>query len=109
MYAIRSYYGTGHTEAVQVYFDPEVVTYKALLDYFWRHINPTDAGGQFVDRGNQYRSEIFYHTGRQKMEATASKKALRITSYNVCYTKLLRRSFQRRKTGGCLGKCPGAP
>ncbi len=68
--------GTGHTEAVQVYFDPEVVTYKALLDYFWRHINPTDAGGQFVDRGNQYRSEIFYHTGRQKMEATASKKAL---------------------------------
>jgi peptide methionine sulfoxide reductase msrA/msrB len=68
--------GTGHTEAIQVYFDPEVVTYKELLDYFWRHINPTDAGGQFVDRGNQYRSEIFYHTDRQKMEAAASKKDL---------------------------------
>lgn len=68
--------GTGHTEAIQVYFDPEVVTYKELLDYFWRHINPTDAGGQFVDRGNQYRSEIFYHTDRQKMEAAASKKEL---------------------------------
>ncbi|WP_321494311.1 peptide-methionine (R)-S-oxide reductase MsrB [uncultured Desulfobacter sp.] len=68
--------GTGHTEAIQVYFDPTVVTYKELLDYFWRHINPTDAGGQFVDRGNQYRSEIFYHTHRQKMEAAASKKAL---------------------------------
>ncbi len=68
--------GTGHTEAIQVYFDPEVVTYKELLDYFWRHINPTDAGGQFVDRGNQYRSEIFYHTDRQKMEAVASKKDL---------------------------------
>ncbi len=68
--------GTGHTEAVQVYFDPELVTYKELLDYFWRHINPTDAGGQFVDRGSQYRSEIFYHTDRQKMEAMASKKAL---------------------------------
>jgi peptide methionine sulfoxide reductase msrA/msrB len=53
-----------------------MVTYKELLDYFWRHINPTDAGGQFVDRGNQYRSEIFYHTDRQKMEAAASKKAL---------------------------------
>ena len=68
--------GTGHTRAIQVYFDPEVVTYKELLDYFWRHINPTDAGGQFVDRGNQYRSEIFYHTDRQKMEAAASKKDL---------------------------------
>ncbi|MCG8550641.1 MAG: peptide-methionine (S)-S-oxide reductase MsrA, partial [Desulfobacterales bacterium] len=71
--------GTGHTEAVQVYFDPEVVTYKELLDYFWRHINPTDGGGQFVDRGSQYRSEIFYHTDRQKMEAMASKKALEAT------------------------------
>ncbi len=68
--------GTGHTEAVQVYFDPKIVSYKALLDYFWRHINPTDAGGQFVDRGNQYRSEIFYHTPAQKTQATASKKAL---------------------------------
>nr|WP_321415951.1 peptide-methionine (R)-S-oxide reductase MsrB [uncultured Desulfobacter sp.] len=68
--------GTGHTEAIQVYFDPKVVTYTELLDYFWRHINPTDADGQFVDRGNQYRSEIFYHTDKQKMEATSSKKAL---------------------------------
>nr|WP_319493237.1 peptide-methionine (R)-S-oxide reductase MsrB [uncultured Desulfobacter sp.] len=68
--------GTGHTEAIQVYFDPKVVTYEELLDYFWRHIDPTDAGGQFVDRGNQYRSEIFYHTDRQKAAATASRKAL---------------------------------
>lgn len=68
--------GTGHTEAIQVYFDPNVVTYEELLDYFWHHINPTDAGGQFVDRGNQYRSEIFYHTDKQKVEATASRKAL---------------------------------
>ena len=68
--------GTGHAEAVQVYFDPKVVSYKALLDYFWRHIDPTDPGGQFVDRGNQYRSEIFYHSDQQKMEAMASKKRL---------------------------------
>lgn len=68
--------GTGHTEAVQVYFDPKVVSYRELVDYFWRHINPTDAGGQFVDRGNQYRSEIFYHNETQQKEAMASKKAL---------------------------------
>jgi len=59
-----------------VHYDPAVVSYKALLDVFWRHVNPTDAGGQFVDRGSQYRSEIFYHTEIQKQEALASKKAL---------------------------------
>jgi len=68
--------GTGHTEAIQVYYDPMVVTYEELLNVFWRHINPTDAGGQFVDRGSQYRSEIFYHNEDQKMLAMASKKAL---------------------------------
>lgn len=68
--------GTGHTEAVQVYYDPDVVTYAQLLDVFWRHINPTDPGGQFVDRGSQYRSEIFYHNETQKQLAQASKKAL---------------------------------
>jgi peptide methionine sulfoxide reductase msrA/msrB len=68
--------GTGHTEAIQVYFDPDIVSYTTLLDIFWRHINPTDAEGQFVDRGRQYRSEIFYHTDQQKTQALASKKAL---------------------------------
>lgn len=68
--------GTGHTEAVQVFFDPEVVSYKKLLDVFWRHINPTDPGGQFVDRGSQYRSEIFYHSREQRKAALDSKKAL---------------------------------
>ncbi|OGQ84955.1 MAG: methionine sulfoxide reductase [Desulfobacula sp. RIFOXYA12_FULL_46_16] len=67
---------TGHTEAIQVHYDPGVVTYKALLEVFWRQINPTDPGGQFVDRGSQYRSEIFYHTEIQKQEALASKTAL---------------------------------
>jgi len=68
--------GTGHAEAVQVYYDPGVATYNALLEVFWRHINPTDPDGQFVDRGSQYRSEIFYHDDIQKQEALASKKAL---------------------------------
>ncbi len=67
---------TGHVEAVQVYFDPDIVSYKDLLDVFWRHVNPTDPGGQFVDRGSQYRSEIFYHNESQKQQALDSKKAL---------------------------------
>ncbi len=67
---------TGHTEAIQVHFDPGIVTYNDLLAVFWRHINPTDPGGQFADRGGQYRSEIFYHDDRQKEQAMASKKAL---------------------------------
>jgi len=68
--------GTGHVEAVQVYYDPSKITYKELLDYFWKHVDPTDAGGQFVDRGSQYRSVIFYHDEEQKRLAEKSKEAL---------------------------------
>ena len=67
---------TGHMEAVQVYYDPSKVSYEELLDYFWRHIDPTDAGGQFVDRGPQYRSAVFYHDEVQKRTAERSKEAL---------------------------------
>src|SRR5690606_23103174 len=49
----------GHAEVVRVTYNPEMVSYTRLLDIFWRNIDPTDAGGQFCDRGNQYRSEIF--------------------------------------------------
>jgi len=52
---------TGHVESVQVVYDPKKVSYRALLDVFWRHVDPTDPGGQFVDRGSQYTSAIFYH------------------------------------------------
>jgi peptide methionine sulfoxide reductase msrA/msrB len=68
--------GTGHVEAVQVLYDPAKVSYKELLDFFWRHVDPTDAGGQFVDRGNQYRSVIFYHDEEERRAAEESKKAL---------------------------------
>lgn len=68
--------GTDHYEAVQVLYDPEKVTYRQLLAVFWRHIDPTDAGGQFVDRGRQYRSAIFYHDDNQKRLAEASKAEL---------------------------------
>jgi peptide methionine sulfoxide reductase msrA/msrB len=67
---------TGHVEAIQVYYDPTKVTYTELLDYFWRHIDPTDSGGQFVDRGSQYRSVIFYHDEEQKKLAEKSKEDL---------------------------------
>jgi len=67
---------TGHVEAVQVYYDPTKITYEELLDYFWKHVDPTDAGGQFVDRGAQYRSAIFYHDEEQKRLAEKSKEAL---------------------------------
>lgn len=62
---------TGHTEAVQVIFNPCEVNYETLLDVFFRHIDPTDADGQFADRGNQYRSGVFYHDENQKTAAEA--------------------------------------
>lgn len=67
---------TGHYEAIEVTFDPQKVSYTELLDFFWRQIDPTDAGGQFVDRGGQYRSAIFYHDEEQKKLAEKSKEAL---------------------------------
>ena len=67
---------TGHTEAVQVIYDPEKVSYRDLLDVFWRHVDPTDPSGQFVDRGSKYRAAIFYHDDNQKRIAEESKREL---------------------------------
>lgn len=67
---------TGHAEAVQVIYDPSIVSYERLLELFWQHIDPLDAGGQFCDRGSQYRSSIFYHDEEQKRLAEASRDAL---------------------------------
>ncbi len=67
---------TGHAEAIEVRYDASKVSYEELLDVFWRHIDPTDAGGQFVDRGLQYRTAIFYDGGGQKKLAEESKRAL---------------------------------
>ena len=67
---------TGHTEAVQVYYDPTVITYEGLVEGFWRFMDPTDADGQFVDRGRQYRPAIFYHSEEQQRVAQASRDAL---------------------------------
>ena len=67
---------TGHTEAVQVTYDPSKVTYQRLLDHYWRNVDLLDGKGQFCDRGNQYRPAIFTHTPEQKRLAQTSKKAL---------------------------------
>lgn len=66
--------GTGHYEAVKVYYDPKKVSYKRLLQVFWRSVDPTDGGGQFCDRGDQYRSAIFYKTVTEKEQAQYMKK-----------------------------------
>lgn len=67
---------TGHFEAVEVTFDPSKISYEAVLDVFWRDIDPTDPGGQFNDRGDQYRTAIFYLNDEQKKTAEASKSKL---------------------------------
>lgn len=68
--------GTGHAEAVRIVFDPGRVSYADLLREFWHNIDPTDAGGQFADRGSQYRSAIFFHSPEQRAEAEASRDAI---------------------------------
>ncbi len=67
---------TGHTEAVQVYYDSKVITYEGLLAAFWRMMDPTDNGGQFKDRGQQYRPTIFYSNDNEKQIAEKSRADL---------------------------------
>ena len=72
----ESYAQKGHIEVIQVTYDPSKVSYEELLKVFWMQIDPTDAGGQFVDRGPQYRSAVFYHNEDQKRLAEKSKEEL---------------------------------
>jgi peptide methionine sulfoxide reductase msrA/msrB len=67
---------TGHYEAVQITFDPDVFPYRKLLELFWQQIDPTDEGGQFNDRGSSYKTAIFYHSKVQREQAESSKKEL---------------------------------
>ncbi len=70
---------TGHTESLQVAYDASQVSYEELLEVFWRNVDPLDAGGQFCDRGSQYRSAIFYANEEQKEAALASKRRLEVS------------------------------
>lgn len=67
---------TGHTEAVQITFDPEIISYNDLVEIYWKQTDPTDASGQFADRGSSYRPVIFYHSEEQRQIAENSKMAL---------------------------------
>lgn len=72
----KDYAEKGYIEAIEITYDPSELTYEKLLDIFWKQINPTDAGGQFCDRGAQYRSAIFYTDNEQKQLALESKNKL---------------------------------
>ena len=67
---------TGHTEAIEVVYDPVKISYSELLDAFWRSIDPTNPRGQFADTGSQYRTAVFYHDEEQKRLALESKEDL---------------------------------
>ena len=72
--------GTGHREAVQIFYDPQKVTYAMLLDIFWRSVDPTDGGGQFCDRGESYATAVFANSPEQKQQAEDSKRNLQQSS-----------------------------
>jgi len=72
----KNYGQGGHLEAVEIVFDPDRISYQRLLDVFWRQVDPTDPGGQFVDRGPHYATAIFYHDETQKELAEKSKADL---------------------------------
>ena len=74
---------TGHLESIEVTYYPHVVSYEKLLEIFWRNIDPTDSGGSFNDRGEQYRSAIFYNNPEQKRLAEASKKNSKNRAYSI--------------------------
>jgi peptide-methionine (S)-S-oxide reductase len=67
-------HGTGHWEAIRIVYDPQATSYEALLDVFWHNVDPTDGGGQFCDRGDQYRAAVFFHDAEQKRLAEASRQ-----------------------------------
>jgi len=69
-------HSTGHTEAVEIVFDPQIISYADLVEIYWQQTDPTDALGQFADRGDSYRPVIFYENEQQKEIAEQSKEAL---------------------------------
>ncbi len=81
---------SGHVEAIEVYYDPNKISYQRLLDIYWRNIDPTVKDRQFCDSGPQYRSVIFYHNQEQERLAKESKeKLLKEKKFPVIYTEIL--------------------
>lgn len=82
--------GTGHYEAVEVYFDSDKISYPKLLDVFWKNVDPVDADGQFCDKGQQYKAAIFYNSPEQKKLAEESKDELAKTGrFKIITTAIL--------------------
>ena len=79
---------SGHAEAIEVMYDPTKITYEKLLEIFWDNIDPTDKGGQFADRGTQYRTAIYYMNAQEKALAEASKKAIEAKLKQPIYTEI---------------------
>lgn len=80
---------TGHAESVQVVYDPAQVSYEKLLDVFWHNVDPLDGGGQFCDRGSQYRSSVFVYDDAQRKEAEQSKQALEQSGLQPIATEIV--------------------
>ena len=80
---------TGHAEAVQVIYDPTMITYEKLLEVFWRNVDPLDAGGQFCDRGDSYRTGIFVHDETQLRLAQESKKQVEAKLKKLVVTEIV--------------------
>jgi peptide methionine sulfoxide reductase msrA/msrB len=72
----ENYASGGHIEVVQIVYDPQKVSFRKLLEVYWRQVDPTDPGGQFVDRGHAYTTAIFYYDEEQRLQAEQSKKEL---------------------------------
>lgn len=85
--------GTGHYEAVRLDYDPTQVSFEALLTAFWHSTDPTDAGGQFCDRGLPYRTAIFVNTAQERAAAEASRQALRAQGFDIVTPILDRAAF----------------
>ena len=81
---------TGHYEAIEIEFDDAQISYEDLLDIFWKQIDPFDDSGQFIDRGSQYKSAIFYHDDYEKKIAEKSKMKLEFDSKKKVYTEILK-------------------
>jgi methionine-S-sulfoxide reductase len=86
---------TGHVEAIRVTFDPKRTSFLKMLDVYWQNVDPTDAGGQFADRGNSYRPAIFYVNDTQKAEAESSRDQL---SRSGTFDKPIATSIEKAST-----------
>lgn len=81
--------GTGHAEAVEVVYDPAKVTFTQLVEFFWRHVDPTVKDRQFCDRGDQYRTAIFFHSDEERKIAEASKAKVAAELKQTIYTQIV--------------------